>query len=76
MSIQDSGSGISLENREHIFDAFFTTKPDGMGLGLAISSTLLERSGGKLTLVKSGADGSVFEVAIPTSQRRAPAMPS
>jgi signal transduction histidine kinase len=47
MSVQDSGSGISLENREHIFDAFFTTKPDGMGLGLAISSTLLEKSGGK-----------------------------
>jgi len=75
MSVQDSGSGISSENREHIFDAFFTTKPDGMGLGLAISSTLLEKCGGKLRLVKSDADGSIFELAIPTSQRSAPAMP-
>jgi signal transduction histidine kinase len=71
ISVQDSGPGISPENRERIFDPFFTTKPDGMGLGLAISSTLLERSGGTLRLVKSAADGSVFELAIPAGDRRA-----
>jgi len=67
MLVQDTGSGISAENREHIFDPFFTTKPGGMGLGLAISSTLLENSGGKLSLLKSDADGTTFELSLPTT---------
>jgi signal transduction histidine kinase len=65
MSIQDSGPGISAEDQERIFNPFFTTKPGGMGLGLAISSTLVANHGGKLTLLKSGSDGSIFELAIP-----------
>jgi C4-dicarboxylate-specific signal transduction histidine kinase len=70
MSVQDFGPGISAEDRNRIFDPFFTTKPNGMGLGLAISSTLVERVGGKLRLVKSGSDGSIFELAIPAGERR------
>jgi signal transduction histidine kinase len=65
MSVQDSGPGISAEDRERIFDPFFTTKSGGMGLGLAISSTLVANCGGKLRLVKSDSDGSIFELAIP-----------
>jgi len=64
LSVQDSGHGISADDQKRIFDPFFTTKPDGTGLGLAISFALLERSGGKLRLVKSDSDGSVFELAI------------
>jgi len=70
MSIQDSGPGISAEDRERIFDPFFTTKPDGMGLGLAISSTLVTNRGGKLRLIKSDSDGSIFELAIPVGVQR------
>jgi C4-dicarboxylate-specific signal transduction histidine kinase len=73
ISVQDSGPGISAEDRLRIFDPFFTTKPNGMGLGLAISSTLVARSGGKLRLVKSEPDGSVFELAIPTGSQRSTA---
>jgi signal transduction histidine kinase len=67
LSVQDSGHGISADDQKRIFDPFFTTKPDGTGLGLAISFALLERSGGKLRLVKSDSDGSVFELAIAAS---------
>src|SRR6202035_3810043 len=62
LSVQDSGPGIPLEHRERIFDPFFTTKSGGMGLGLAICSTVIENHGGKLRLVKSDAEGSIFEL--------------
>jgi signal transduction histidine kinase len=70
MSVHDSGPGISAEDRERIFDTFFTTKADGMGLGLAISSTLVANRGGKLSLIKSDSDGSIFELAMPVGGQR------
>jgi signal transduction histidine kinase len=70
LSVQDSGIGISAEDRERIFDPFFTTKSGGMGLGLAISSTLVANRGGKLRLVKSDGEGSIFEIAIPVGGQR------
>lgn len=70
LSVQDSGPGIPVEDRERIFDPFFTTKSGGMGLGLAICSTVIENHGGKLRLVKSDAEGSIFELAIPVGGRR------
>jgi signal transduction histidine kinase len=73
MSVQDSGSGISPMDQERIFDPFFTTKAGGMGLGLAICSTLVANHGGKLRLVKSDADGSIFEIAMPIGGQRSPA---
>lgn len=63
--VQDSGTGISVDDRPRIFDPFFTTKSDGMGLGLAISSTLVANSGGKLTLIQSDSNGSTFALAMP-----------
>jgi signal transduction histidine kinase len=65
LSVQDCGPGILVEDRERIFDPFFTTKSGGMGLGLAICFTVVENHGGKLRLVKSDSDGSIFELAIP-----------
>ena len=67
LSVEDSGTGISPGDQERIFDPFFTTKQGGMGLGLAISSNLAARCGGKLRLVKSDVKGSVFELEMPVS---------
>ena len=72
LSVQDSGPGIPLKDRERIFDPFFTTKSGGTGLGLAICSTVVENHGGKLRLVKSDSDGSIFELALPVGGRRSP----
>ena len=72
MSVQDSGPGISAADRARIFDPFFTTKAGGMGLGLAISSTLIAGHGGKLRLVKSDSDGSIFELEMPVCGERPP----
>jgi signal transduction histidine kinase len=61
----DTGPGISAEQREHIFDAFFTTKPEGTGLGLAISARILKNHGGSLTLEPAGDRGAVFLLRLP-----------
>jgi signal transduction histidine kinase len=70
LSVQDSGSGVPMKDRERIFEPFFTTKSDGTGLGLAICSTVVANHGGNLRLVKTSAAGSVFEVAIPVGGKQ------
>src|SRR5206468_2041893 len=48
VAVQDSGIGLVTESLDHLFEAFFTTKPKGMGMGLAISRSIIEAHGGKL----------------------------
>jgi signal transduction histidine kinase len=67
LSISDSGSGVSADDRERIFDPFFTTKQTGTGLGLSICQSIIEEHKGKLSLAKTGATGSVFEIALPAA---------
>jgi signal transduction histidine kinase len=63
--IRDSGPGIAAEDRDRIFHPFFTTKSNGMGLGLSICRTIVEEHGGTLRLTKSGPAGSSFEIVLP-----------
>jgi signal transduction histidine kinase len=65
LSVQDTGAGVSAEVEDRVFEAFFTTKPVGMGLGLAICRTIVEKYKGRLILAKSGSQGSIFEVTLP-----------
>ncbi|MCS3765776.1 MULTISPECIES: MASE4 domain-containing protein [Bradyrhizobium] len=67
LSVEDSGPGIPVEDRERIFDPFFTKKSAGIGLGLAIASSLVAGFGGTLRLAKSDCAGSVFQIEIPAS---------
>jgi signal transduction histidine kinase len=65
ISVMDTGPGIDPEKRDSIFDAFVTTKPRGMGLGLAISRMIIERHGGQL-VASSGQDGgALFQMILP-----------
>jgi signal transduction histidine kinase len=63
--IQDTGPGIAAENQVHIFDAFFTTKRTGMGLGLPICRAIIENHRGELRLAKTDAHGTSFEIVLP-----------
>jgi len=65
LSIQDAGSGIPEIDKERVFDTFFTTKSSGMGLGLAISRTIVESHDGALRLIKSDRKGSIFAIVLP-----------
>jgi signal transduction histidine kinase len=65
LAVRDSGPGIDPKRLDDIFDAFVTTKAQGMGLGLAICRTIVERHGGQLTATSDGEDGALFEVVLP-----------
>jgi signal transduction histidine kinase len=66
IEVMDAGSGIDPDRLESIFDAFFTTKSRGMGLGLAICRMIVERHGGKLLASSEQGAGAVFQVILPT----------
>jgi signal transduction histidine kinase len=65
MEIQDSGPGIDPQRLDSIFDAFVTTKPEGMGLGLAICRTIIERHGGKISATSGSKRGATFQIVLP-----------
>ena len=65
ISIGDSGSGIEPKNVDRIFDAFFTTKSNGMGMGLAICRSIVEAHDGTLSVTPNVPHGSVFQIVLP-----------
>jgi signal transduction histidine kinase len=64
IEVHDSGPGLTEEQQKHLFEAFYTTKPDGTGLGLAVSREFVEEMGGKLTY-KNSSPGATFVVELP-----------
>ena len=65
VAIQDSGIGLQPESLDHLFEAFFTTKPKGMGMGLAISRSIIEAHGGRLWAAANDGPGVTFAFALP-----------
>jgi len=65
VSVIDRGTGIEARDLESIFNPFFTTKPDGVGLGLAICSKIVDEHGGHITVESSAGEGSVFHLILP-----------
>ena len=68
ISVIDRGSGIDPAQIGSIFNPFFTTKPQGVGLGLAIVSTIVDEHGGKIAVESEPGKGSVFRVLLPMSR--------
>ena len=66
IAVIDRGVGIEPQQRDSIFNPFFTTKPEGVGLGLAIVSKIVDEHGGKITVESEPGKGSVFHVLLPT----------
>jgi two-component system sensor histidine kinase HydH len=69
IAVIDSGSGIDAKHLENIFNPFFTTKPTGVGLGLAIVSKIVDEHGGKISVDSEPGNGSVFRVYLPAEER-------
>ena len=68
ISIADSGTGIDPKDINHIFDAFFTTKSNGMGMGLSICKSIIDDHGGRLWASPNLKYGSVFNVSLPVDK--------
>jgi len=65
ISISDTGVGLPLENTERIFDAFHTTKPQGTGMGLAITRSIMESHGGRIWATANHGAGATFHFTLP-----------
>ena len=64
-SVSDTGVGLPKEKMEQIFSAFFTTKPQGSGMGLAISRSIVESHGGRLWASANSGTGATFHFTLP-----------
>jgi len=69
VEVEDTGPGIDPKKLNSIFDVFFTTKPRGMGLGLAICRMIIERHGGQLVAASGDPHGAVFRITFPQIER-------
>lgn len=65
ITVEDSGPGVEPEDAKRIFEAFFTTKAEGMGMGLSICRSIVESHGGRITVAKAVPQGTVFQVTLP-----------
>jgi PAS domain S-box-containing protein len=68
VSVMDTGPGISSENANRLFDAFFTTKSSGMGMGLSICRSIIQAHGGRMSAVSSVEPGARFQFTLPLHQ--------
>jgi C4-dicarboxylate-specific signal transduction histidine kinase len=67
VAVQDSGPGLAPEAFERLFDAFYTTKPSGLGLGLSICRSIIEAHGGRLWATANEPRGAVFQFTLPAN---------
>jgi len=67
VTVRDSGVGIAPKNQNRIFSAFFTTKAQGMGMGLSISNSIIEAHGGRLWASANSPHGTTLQFTIPTN---------
>jgi signal transduction histidine kinase len=65
ISFVDDGHGIAPDVLPHVFDPFYTTKPDGLGLGLYVTRNIVEAHGGTIEVTSLPGEGTTFEVWLP-----------
>src|SRR5712671_3260610 len=67
VGVRDTGPGLSPESRSRLFEPFYTTKPEGMGMGLSICRSIIEAHGGRLWAIACEPQGALFQFTIPAT---------
>jgi signal transduction histidine kinase len=65
VTVRDFGPGLDPQSLDHLFEAFYTTKPEGMGMGLPICRSIIEAHGGRLWATANNPRGAVFQFTLP-----------
>jgi hypothetical protein len=68
VAVRDSGPGVDPVDLERVFEAFYTTKSGGVGMGLSICRSIIDAHGGRLWVEANGARGAVFQFTIPGAE--------
>ena len=71
VTVRDSGIGLDEANLDRIFEGFFTTKPEGLGMGLTICRSIIEAHGGRITAAPGAPRGAVFRFTLPVARSKA-----
>ena len=71
LSVQDAGIGVNPQDFERLFEAFYTTKSGGMGIGLSVSRSIIERHHGRLWAEPNDGPGVTFSFSIPCGSESA-----
>ena len=69
MAVHDSGPGIDPLHLERVFDAFYTTKPSGTGMGLSICRSIIGAHGGRLWAEANEPRGTIFQFTVPSAEK-------
>ena len=70
VAVRDSGPGIDPAHLERVFEAFYTTKPNGVGMGLSICRSIVDAHGGRLWAAANDPHGAVFRFTLPIAEER------
>jgi two-component system, LuxR family, sensor kinase FixL len=66
--VRDTGTGLDSGHASHLFEPFYTTKAEGLGIGLSISRSILEAHGGRLSAAANAPHGTVFSFSLPVNE--------
>jgi two-component system sensor kinase FixL len=72
VAVRDTGPGIAAKDAEHIFDPLYTTKTEGIGMGLAIARTIVDAHGGRLAAANNADGGATFQFTLPVEKDAPP----
>jgi signal transduction histidine kinase len=68
VAVSDTGPGLPQANPERLFEAFYTTKPSGLGMGLSICRSIIQNHGGRLWAAPSDPRGAIFYIMLPIGE--------
>jgi two-component system sensor kinase FixL len=69
LTVEDSGNGVAASDLARVFEPFFSTKREGLGIGLSISRSIVQMHGGKIWAENSARHGAIFHCVLPVAQQ-------